>query len=94
MKLPVLIGWKTASGRYREIQAKTANLSSNGLLLLTPARLRPHTPVRCRVFLPDAATGVELLFRGRVVRHTGAGEALGVAAVIDDYELRRAPDKA
>src|SRR6516165_4976349 len=73
MKLPVLVGWTTGSGRYREIQAKTANVSSNGLLLLTPARLRPHTPVRCRVFLPDAGTGVELLCRAHVVRHTGAG---------------------
>ena len=92
MKLPVLICWKTASGRYRETQADTANLSSNGLLLLTPTRFRPYTPVRCRVFLPDAGTGVELFCRGRVVRHTGAGEALGVAAVIDEYELRRAPN--
>jgi len=93
MKLPVLIGWTTGSGGYREIQARTANLSSTGLLLLTPARLRPHTPVRCRVFLPDAGTGVELLCRGRVVRHTGAGEALGVVAIIDEYELRSAPDE-
>jgi hypothetical protein len=94
MKLPVLIGWETGRGRYRETQANTANLSSNGLLLLTPTRFRAYTPVHCRVFLPDAGTGVELLCRGRVVRHTGAGEVLGVAAIIDDYELRRATDEA
>ena len=94
MTLPVLIGWTTASGRYRETQANTANLSSNGLLLLTPTRFRPYTAVRCRVLLSDAGKGVELFCRGRVVRHTGPGEALGVAAVIDEYELRRASDKA
>lgn len=96
MKLPVLICWKTASGRYRKTQADTANLSGNGVLLLTPTRFLPYTPVRCRVFLPDAGTGVslELVCRGRVVRHTGAGEEPGVAAIIDEYELRRAPDEA
>ncbi len=96
MKLRVLICWKTASGRYRKTQADTANLSGNGLLLLTPTRFRPHTPVRCRVFLPNAITGVsvELVCRGRVVRHTGAGETPGVAAMIDEYELRRTPDEA
>jgi hypothetical protein len=93
MKLPVLIGWETGSGRHRETQTNTVNLSSNGLLLLTPTRFRPYTPVRCLVFLSDAGAGVELLCRGRVVRHTGAGEFPGVAATIDEYELRRAPDE-
>jgi hypothetical protein len=92
LKLPVLIRWKTASGRYRETETDTVNLSSNGLLLLTPTRFRPQTPVRCRVLLPAAAKGVELHCWGRVVRHTGAGEVLGAAAIIDEYELRRTPD--
>ena len=93
IKLPALISWRTASGRYRETQADTANLSGNGLLLLTPRRFRPHTPIHCRLFLPNAVTGisVEFCLAGRVVRHTGAGEVPGVAAVIDDYDLRRTP---
>jgi len=97
MKLPVFVFWKTASGRYRKTQADTANLSGNGLLLLTPTRLRPQTPVRCRVFLPKAVTGVsvELICLGRVVRRSGDGETSAVAATIDEYELRRSiPDEA
>jgi hypothetical protein len=96
MKLPVVISWKTASGSYRKTQADTANLSGNGLLLLTPTRFRPQTPVRCRVLLPNALTGVsvELICLGRVVRRSGARETPAVAAVIDEYELRRTPDQA
>jgi hypothetical protein len=94
MKLPVLISWRTATGKYRQTQADTANLSGNGLLLLTPTRFRPQTPVRCRVFLPRAVTGVyvELICLGRVVRRSGTRETPAVAAIIDEYELRRAPE--
>jgi hypothetical protein len=91
MKLPAVLYWTTASGSHRRTQTDTANLSRNGLLLLTSARLRPQTPIRCRVFLPKAVTGasVELLCVGRVVRRSRAGETPAVAAIIDDYELRR-----
>jgi PilZ domain-containing protein len=93
MKLPVLITWKTASGRYRKTQADTANLSGNGLFLLTPRRFRPLTPIRCRVLLPLGVAGisVELICLGRVVRCSGARETPAVAAIIDEYELRPAP---
>ncbi len=96
MKLPAVICWKTASGRYRKTQADTANLSGNGLLLLTSKAIRPQTPVRCRVFLPKAATGssVELICLGRVVRRSGARDTPAIAAIIDEYELRRTPDEA
>ncbi len=96
MRLPSVLCWKTASGKHRTTQADTANLSRNGLLLLTSKALRPQTPIRCRVFLPKAVTGVsvELICLGRVVRRSGARDTPAIAAIIDEYELRRIPDEA
>lgn len=90
LELVARIRWKDRSGRPGEAEAKTVNISGNGLLFTTPARLDPEMPFAFTVLLPRTITRtpVELVGEGRVVRRSVVGETEGVAAVIDDYRLQ------
>jgi hypothetical protein len=91
LQLPVHVQWKAATGKRQKAQGRTANLSGNGLFISIPTRLRPGTEVTFSVQLPAEVTRVpmELICRGQVVRQRRTGSQRGIAAIIDDYELRR-----
>ena len=95
-KFEVNVLWKTRSGRQRQVQAKTENVSGTGMFMMVPIRLRRETPISFTVILPPEITQVpvELVCRGRVVRSSRAGEPAGFGAIIDEYELRPAPPPA
>ncbi|MBZ5546221.1 MAG: PilZ domain-containing protein [Acidobacteriia bacterium] len=90
MQLPVHVRWKAATGKRQQAQGRTANLSGNGLFITIPARLRLGTQVTFSVQLPAEVTRVpmELICRGEVVRQRRKGSQRGIAAIIDDYQLR------
>lgn len=89
IELPVSLRWKSPAGTARQAQAKTGNISGNGLFIQTSLRMHPDTRLECSVLLPPEVTKVRTHLRceGRVVRQQGAGAAAGVGVVIDDYEL-------
>jgi len=93
--LPVQVRWKSRSGSLCTVRGRTGNVSGNGLFLNVSVRPRRKTPIAIRVSLPPETTRVpvELLCWGRVVRWSLPGELLGVAAIIDDYQLRPAPGR-
>jgi len=91
LKLPVHVRWKAPTGKRQQAQGKTANLSGNGLFITIPARLRLGTHITFSVQLPAEVTRVpmELICQGQVVRQRRSGSLRGIAAIIDDYQLRR-----
>lgn len=90
VELPVEIRWKSSTGRFREVEGKTASMSGNGMLLTVPIRLRHATPITITAFLPVEITKVrvKLFCEGRVVRQEQAGKRPGIGAIIDHYQLR------
>jgi hypothetical protein len=90
LQLPVHVRWRASTGRRKQAEGRTANLSGNGLFITIPARLRPGTHVTFSVQLPAEVTKVptELICQGQVVRQRRSGPVRGIAAIIDDYELR------
>jgi hypothetical protein len=93
MKLPVEIQWKSPAGSQKQATGKTDNISGNGLFIEIPIRLRRATSISIKVMLPPEATTVplELVCKARVVRWNRRGQAQGVGAVIDEYELHPVP---
>lgn len=91
LQLPVHVRWKAPTGKRQQAQGKTANLSGNGLFITIPVRLRPGTQVTFSVQLPAEVTRIpmELICQGQVVRQRRTGSLRGIAAIIDDYQLRR-----
>ncbi len=91
LELPVQVRWKSARGAYRQVRGKTGPMSGNGLFMIVPVRPPRRTPITFTIPLPAEITKVplELYCQGRVVRRSQPGERSGVAAVIDDYRLRR-----
>lgn len=92
VELPIEVRWKSHSGNYRQVRGKTGNISGTGLLMTVPLRPRRATPITMIVDLPVEVTHspLELHCQGRVVYCKREGDLLGVAAVIDAYELRPA----
>ena len=90
VELPIKLRWKSRNGSYRQVQGKTGTISGNGLFMTVPLRPSRATPVTITVELPVEVTRtpIELVCKGRVVRWEREGDVLGVAAVIDAYELR------
>jgi len=88
--LPAQIRWKSRGGNYRKTQAKTENISGNGMFMTMPTRLRLDTPIVVTLTLPAKLTHVPLELRceGRVVRWSRTGEVRGIAATIEDYDIR------
>jgi len=92
VELPAEVHWKSRRGHTRCVEGKTGNISGNGLFVNIPVRPPCKTSVTMRVFLPATMTSVpiELLCNGRVIRWNCPGEARGMGATIDEYELRPA----
>jgi PilZ domain len=93
MELPVSMRWKSPAGIKRQAQAKTGNISGNGLFIRTSLRLRHDTPLQLTVLLPAEVTKIptQLRCKGRVVRQQGRVAGGGVGVVIDDYQLLSSP---
>lgn len=93
VELPAQIRWKSRGGSYRQAEGKTENISGNGMLIALPTRLQIDTPITVTMVLPPVVSKVpvELECQGRVVRWNRPGELRGIAATIDDYELRPRP---
>ena len=89
IELPVSIRWKSPAGIERHVEAKTGNISGNGLFILTPVRLQHDTQLQFTVLLPSKITKLptQLHGQGRVVRKQARGGTAGVGVVIDDYQL-------
>ena len=89
IELPVSIHWKSPAGIERYVEAKTGDISGNGLFILTPVRLRHDTQIQFTVLLPSEVTKVpvQLHCQGRVVRQKVRGADVGVGVIIDDYQL-------
>ena len=89
MELPVSMRWRTPSGTVRRLEAKTGNISGNGLFIQTSLRLRYDTPIELTVLFPAEANKVptRLHCEGRVVRQQARAAATGVGVVIDEYDL-------
>ncbi len=90
LELAAKVTWKGRAGSVRQVQGKTENISGNGLFMAMPTRLRIDTPIIVTITIPARVTKVplRLLCEGRVVRWSRAGELRGIAATIDDYDLR------
>lgn len=96
VQLPVLVCWRTSGGKLRETKGKTANIGCNGLLMMVPTRLRHQTPITYTISLPSAVTKVpiELIGQGKVVRQVRDGNAPGLGATMDDYEMRQVRERS
>ena len=90
VELPVEVRWKSRSGKSRQVQGITENISGNGLFLKVPVRPHQKTTITMTVIIPAkvAQVPLELLCQGRVVRWSRPGELPGMGAIIDDYEFR------
>jgi PilZ domain len=89
IELPVSLRWESPTGIERQAQAKTGNISGNGLFILTSVRLPHNTVIRFIVSLPSEVTkaSTQLRCQGRVVRQRARGAAAGIGVVIDDYQF-------
>jgi len=96
IELPVSLRWKSPAGIEHRAQAKTSNISGNGLFIQTPLRIRHDTRVQLTVSFPAEITKVPTHLRceGRVVRQQAQAAFAGVGVVIDDYQLFSAPQPA
>lgn len=92
IELPIKVRWKSHSGNYRQVRGKTGNIGGNGLFMTVPFRPHREARITMTVELPIEVTHspLELLCEGRVVHWKQEKDKLGVAAVIDAYELRPA----
>lgn len=90
LELPVQVRWKAPTGRLRQARGKTADMSGTGLYMVIPARLRPGKSLTFTIRLPEEITKVptELVCRGQVVRQSRSGAFQGIAAIIEEYQLR------
>jgi hypothetical protein len=90
VQLRVEVHWRSRGRRSRRVEGKTGNISGNGMFMSIPVRPPCNTAVTMRVLLPAGITPlpVELLCNGRVIRWSCPGEARGMGATIDEYELR------
>ncbi len=93
MALPVEIRWEGLAGSPMQAMGVTGNISGSGVFIESPIGLDRATSVMIRVILPREVTKValELLCHGRVARCNQHGQAQGLGAVIDEYELRPVP---
>ena len=96
LTLPVQVRWKARGGSVGRAQGKTGDISSGGLLLVVPSPLPVGTTINVTINLPIELTKVpvELSCVGRVVRKSRMGENQGIAAIIEDFELRHSRLKA
>ncbi|HLW78231.1 MAG TPA: PilZ domain-containing protein [Terriglobia bacterium] len=96
LELLAEVRWEDQSGAAEPVGAKTSNISGNGLFLTLAAPPETDTPITFTVFFPPAFTGtrIELVGRGHVVRSDRTGPHCGIAAVIEDYEIRAAATDA
>jgi len=92
LELPVHVWWTTTAGKSQEAEGRTGNISTNGMFVTIRRRLRHNAPISFRVDLPSEITRapVQLHGHGRIVRRSGLDEVPGIAAVIDEYEIRPA----
>ena len=71
--------------------AETRNLSSGGVLILSPIPLRVGDPVEYRISLPGEGERVFLHCKGKVLRRqNGDGQTSEVAVSLERYEFVRA----
>ena len=96
LKLPVQVRWKAQRGSVGRAQGKIGDVSSSGLLVEMPNRLPVGTTINVTINLPVEVTKVpvELSCLGRVVRKSRMGKNQGIAAIIEDFELRASRLKA
>ena len=96
LRLPAQVRWKPRWGSVGRAQGKTGDVSSSGFLLVTPSPLPVGTTINVTINLPLELTKVpvELSCLGRVVRKSRRGENQGIAAIIEDFELRHSRPKA
>jgi hypothetical protein len=78
------------------VQGKTVNIGPNGLFITIPRPLRPGKTITFTIRLPAELTKspVELVCRGRVVRRRRTGKQQGIAAIIDDFQIRPLTQRA
>jgi hypothetical protein len=90
LELPAEVRWRSRGGEPRQVHGKTACISSNGMFVFSPVRLRSDTPVTITISLPVEITRIplQLCCWGRVVSHPP--KQAGIGAIIDDYQLRPA----
>ena len=94
LELPIKINKEAESGEHSGV---TGNLSAAGVYIRADAALEIGSNVEFEITLPPEVTGakenVVVQCRGRVVRtdepSAKAGEARGVACVIDSYDFVR-----
>ncbi len=97
VEFPVKVQWKAGPGKVRQIQGKITTMSGNGVFMRLPSQLRPNTRVTLTVSLPTEITKIPLKLRcqARVVgQKEGDAFPFGIGAVIDDYQLRAARQRA
>lgn len=89
MALDVQLQWRDgdSTGQATGI---TADVSANGLLVMTAASLSKGARVICRLALPRQVTTApsDLVCEGKVVRSRGQEWGLLFAMTIEDYEIQ------
>ena len=93
IEFPVEIQWRSPAGKLRQARGESGDISGSGLFVKIPTRPRRATSITIRIMLPPGVTHVpvELFCKGRVIRWNRHGQVQGLAAVIDEYELRPQP---
>ena len=96
LRLPAQIRWKAPRGSVGRAQGRTGDMSSSGLLVVMPTPLPLGTTINVTINLPAELTRVpvELSCLGRVVRKSRKGKNQGIAAIIEDFQLRPSRLKA
>jgi hypothetical protein len=96
LRLPAQVRWKARGRSVGRAQGRTEDISSSGLLVVIPNPLPLGTTINVTINLPVELTKVpvELSCLGRVVRKSRMGKGQGIAAVIEDFQLRPSRQKA
>ena len=96
LRLPAEVRWKARGRRAGRAQGKTEDISCSGLLVVIPKPLPLGTTINVTINLPIELTKVpvELSCLGRVVRKSRMGKGEGIAAIIEDFQLRASRQRA
>jgi hypothetical protein len=88
LKLPVSV--KYSKGEAEEITAETKDVSAQGIYFFMESQLDEGSHIEFTLTLPPEITlteSIRVRCKGKVVRVETAGEQMGIAAAIDQYDF-------
>ena len=89
LRLPVTI--KFTNGQLAEAQAQTRDVSARGVFFFMDSKIEEGSTIEFTLTLPPEITlteSIRVRCRGKVVRvDQGAGQKVGIGAVIEQYDF-------